>query len=301
MRAGRWFTDLYPTEMERPDQNGTLYAVEESLKEVVNHYYHVYNFDGGPVIKHLSPNLEIMLIFNFGTPVHISFNQALAEYELKKGCLVLGPLRKMLNYELNPGADAIIVNFKLNGFYRLFKVPVNELNAELLIDPDTLTDKHRFADLWQELSNLTDLQTRLTMISSYAIAFMDENDQGVKPLLNGEHYFYNPAVQPVKAIADDTQLTERTIQLRFAKYAGYSPKELLRFLRFKMVVERLMNDQDKTTDMFDIIVAFGYHDQSHLIKDFKHFLGTTPQYFIKKLKDKEFYVAGQGKKNAGDQ
>ena len=280
--------------MEQVDQNGTLYPVEETLKEVINSYYHAYHTGGVPVVKHFSPNLEIVMIFNFGTPVRTSFGNARPDHEVKQGIFVIGPLRKMLNFELLTGSDAISINFKLNGFYRLFKIPLDDLDGEIIYEVDTLTGKHNFSALWKELSGIANIEVRLKIISSYVETFIDENDDAVQPLLKGEQYFYNPLIQPVKAIAADAQLTERTIQLRFQKYTGYSPKELLRFLRFKAVIDRLMTEQDKEINLFEIVVDFGYHDQSHLIKDFKHFLGTTPQYFIKRLNDKEFCVAGRG-------
>ncbi len=59
----------------------------------------------------------------------------------------------------------------------------------------------------------------------------------------------------------------------FQKYVGYSPEELLRYLRFKQVVAHLMAERGKPVDWFDLIVQFGYHDQSHLIGDFKFYTG----------------------------
>lgn len=283
--------------MEQEDKNGMLYLVKGHLNEVVSHYYHVYNNDALSVIKHLSPSLEIMMIFNFGTPVHISFNSSALDHEVSNACVLIGPLRKMLNYELAPGADAVVVNFRLNGFYRLFKIPLNNFDGETVYNPDTLVAKYCFKEFRKELSLITDLKARLNLISSYISNFVEENDDAVQPLLSGERYFYNPAVQPVKAIATDANLTERTIQLRFKKYAGYSPKELLRFLRFKMVVDRLLSEQDRSINMFELILIFGYHDQSHLIKDFQHFLGTTPRHFLKELKGREFFITGHGPKS----
>lgn len=283
--------------MEQADKNGMLYQVEGSLSEVISHYYHVFHSGGEPVIKHFAPNLEIIMVFNFGTPIRISFNKATPELIVKQACIVVGPLRKMLNYQLFEGSEAIVVNFKLNGFYRLFKIPLNDLQGETLYDPDKLTDKYCFGAFRDELSSVSELRTKLCMISSYIETLIADHDNAVQPLLRGEHYFNNLAIQPVKAIATDAQLSERTIQIRFQKYAGYSPKELLRFLRFKAVIDRLMNEQHSRTDMFEIILAFGYHDQSHLIKDFQYFLGTTPQYFLKRLKDDEFFVSGQGPKS----
>ncbi|WP_158798848.1 helix-turn-helix domain-containing protein [Pedobacter sp. L105] len=285
--------------MEQDDQNGRLYPVEYALKEVINSYYHAYHTEGEPVVRHFSPNLEITMIFNFGTAVRGSFGSTAPKDEIKQGIFVIGPLRKMLNFELRPGADAISINFKLNGFYRLFKIPLNELDGESIYNAERLTDQYNFAALWKELSGMSNIEARLLMISNYVKTFMDENDDAVQPLLSGEHYFYNPVIQPVKAIAADAQLTERTIQLRFQKYTGYSPKELLRFLRFKTVIDKLMTEQDREVNLFEIVLDFGYHDQSHLIKDFQHFLGTTPQYFIKRLNDKEFCVAGRGLKSQG--
>lgn len=283
--------------MEQVDQNGMLYMVEGALTGVISHYYHIYHTGNYPVIKHLSPNLEIMMIFNLGTSIRISIGNTHPEQEIKPGCIVIGPLRNMLNYELNPGADAIVVNFKLNGFYRLFKVAASTLDGEAIYDPDVLTDKYDFEVLRKDLSRFADIKSKLRMISDYVAAFVDVNDDAAEPLLSAEHYFYNPAIQPVKAIAADTQLTQRTIQLRFQKYTGYSPKELLRFLRFKMVVEKLMKEEENDIDIFRIILDFGYFDQSHLTKDFQHFLGTTPQNFIKNLKGKEFFITGHGPKS----
>lgn len=283
--------------MQLDDKNGRLYLIEGSLKEVVSHYYHIYNAASETVLKHLSPSLEMLLVFNFGSSVSISFNNSVSPHEVKKGCAVIGPVRKMLNYELKEGADALIVNFRLSGFYRLFKVPLNNFDGQTVYDPDEITDKFSFSELWKTLSEISDLKARLSIISSFIVHYIHEMDDAAQPLINGEHYFYNPSTHPAKAIASDANLTERTVQIRFQKYAGYSPKELLRFLRFKMVLGRLMNAKEKSTDIFEIVAAFNYHDQSHLIKDFQHFLGTTPQQFIKDLKGKEFFTVGSGTKN----
>jgi hypothetical protein len=55
---------------------------------------------------------------------------------------------------------------------------------------------------------------------------------------------------------------------------------MIRFVRFKQVLYRLVKQPSKSVDWQGLVVEFGYHDQSHLIKDFGHFLGTTPGQFI---------------------
>ncbi|MEO6619747.1 MAG: helix-turn-helix domain-containing protein, partial [Dyadobacter sp.] len=101
---------------------------------------------------------------------------------------------------------------------------------------------------------------------------------------------FDPCVDPVKAIAADTRLSERSIQLKFQKHTGYSVKELLRFLRFKEVIAYILARSNQKIDIFDLIVDHDYHDQSHLIKDFQYFLGLAPQQFIKNLNNGSFCV-----------
>ncbi|MBB6498736.1 AraC family transcriptional regulator [Pedobacter cryoconitis] len=280
--------------METSDQNGRLHLPDPSLREIISHFYHIYNTaDTIPVLKHLSPNLEMLLAFNFGSPISISFNHEQPGNFIVNRVVIIGPLRKMLNYELHAGADAIIVNFKLDGFYRLFHQSLDELTGDGILDPVILTNNNYLNELWEELATLPDLKERLQMLNNYISSLIHTPEEAAKPLLAAEPYFHNPRLQPVKAIAADTNLTERSIQLRFKKYTGYSPKELLRFLRFKAVIHEMLKQPAQHLTVFDLINKYNYHDQSHLIKDFKTFLGTTPLKFIKSLKNNQFCVSGQ--------
>lgn len=282
--------------MKDAAMDGDFYEVKEPLSDVVSHFYHVHTpADAEVVVNHLSPNFDMLMLFNFGTPIRYSFNnEALNDTPIHR-VAVIGPLKKMLNYELQPAADAIVVNFTLNGFYRLFKIPINELASSEVMDPDILIDKTCFAEFWEQLAVLPSLVDRMESIEAYAASFMTENEPFAIPLLNGLSYFQNPAVAPVKAIAANAALSERTIQQRFQKFTGYSPKEMLRFMRFKEVINQLVSQKEEEIDLFALIETHGYHDQSHLIKDFNHFLGTTPRKFLKGIAGKGFCITRPGK------
>jgi len=241
--------------------------------------------------QHLSPNLEMMLIFNFGSPVRISFaDDAYGELRLNR-VGVVGPLRKMLNYEVLPGSDLIVAVFNTNGFYRLFELPMDEIGGETIMDPDDLAKTDGFSELWKTLKNISSLNDRIDFLKDYARIFIHEVQEAAAPLIKGISYLHNPLIQPVRAMADDADVSERTIQLRFKKYLGYSPKELIRFLRFKQVINAIQIQEATDVDWFGLIEKFGYHDQSHLIKDFHHYLGTTPQKFVREVAGKEFCVS----------
>ncbi len=43
----------------------------------------------------------------------------------------------------------------------------------------------------------------------------------------------------------------------------------------------VLNSGERKVVWLDLVVAHGYHDQSHLIKDFKHYTGLSPQRFVR--------------------
>ena len=278
------------------ETTGKHFDVTGLLCEVIRHFYCIQappNFK--TITQHLSPNLEMMLVFNFGAPVRVSFAEdGFNELEINTVALI-GPLRKMLNYEVLASIDIIVVVFGADGFYRLFQLPVNELNGDHIIDPDAFFHTTDFHTLWETLKSLPSLDDRIQFFQDYAVSLIQEGDDITTSLVNGIAYFDNPSIQPVRAMAIDQNVSERTIQLWFKKQLGFSPKELLRFLRFKQVINRILTQQNPVVDWYTIIEEFNYHDQSHLIKDFHQYLGTTPQKFIKEIIGKEFCVTKPGK------
>jgi AraC-like DNA-binding protein len=277
--------------MEAVDINEALFLVEPPLDEVITSFYHMFvPSDEEPVTRHVCPNLEMMLIFNFGVPVRISFHNNPLNTEVIKRTAVIGPLRQMLNYELLPGADALVVNFKFNGFQRLFNMPLTGLTGEKLASAEILTDEVRFDNLWEELAALPTAEQRVGLLKQSAMGLLKKNDQVIQTVISNLAQFFNPCVDPVKAIAADTRLSERSIQLKFQQHTGYSVKEMLRFLRFKEVIAYILARSNQKIDIFDLIATHDYHDQSHLIKDFQYFLGLAPQQFIKNLNNGSFCV-----------
>lgn len=274
---------------------GTHFEVSPPLSDIVKHFYVMQSgLDFVTTTAHLSPNYEMMLLFNFGAPVRFSFAaDPLGSMQIEK-VAVLGPLRKMLNYELLPETDLLTVVFNLDGFYRLFRVPLDALEGKEVLDPDSL--KPGFGELWEVLQRMASTEERVQVLKDYISTAADTVEEGAQPLLEGADYFNDPMLQPAKAIAADADLSERTVQMRFKKYVGYSPKEMLRFLRFKQVINSIEHNTADTIDWFDLIHDFGYHDQSHLIKDFQHYLGTSPETFIKQIARKEFCTTKPGKR-----
>lgn len=270
---------------------GKKYDIDKQLSGVLSHFYVIKVQENEPSqIHHLSPSLEMMVVFNFDVPVSFSFGEMeIAEHTIER-IGILGPLRKMMNYELTGGADLLILPFIYDGFYRFLSLPLDGFEAGVLKEEDVAIYTQRLEEVWQMLSLITDPEKRIEKLTAYLLDNIFQNDPAIMLIKESVPDIHNPSLNPVKVIAGRASLTERTIQLRFKKYVGYSPKELIRFLRFKQVLSFILERPKEKIDWFELIVQYGYHDQSHLIKDFKYYIGVSPKQFIKLNEEGNFCV-----------
>jgi transcriptional regulator GlxA family with amidase domain len=77
---------------------------------------------------------------------------------------------------------------------------------------------------------------------------------------------------PVRALAADVGLGERRLERAFHARVGVPPKLLARIVRFRAACRGLARGSAQA----EVAHACGYADQSHLLRDFHDFAGTTP-------------------------
>lgn len=78
-----------------------------------------------------------------------------------------------------------------------------------------------------------------------------------------------------------TYYTDRHIRRLFETYVGISPYLFKRIMRHQLTLRDLSVRPNQR--MADLALEYGHYDQSHLVREFKTFLGLTPTQFISKL------------------
>ena len=86
---------------------------------------------------------------------------------------------------------------------------------------------------------------------------------------------------PVDAAARIAGLGRRQLERRFLDVVGISPALLANVFRFRHVFDAI--ERDSTRPWTDAAAAAGYFDQSHLVRDFRRFVGCTPTEFAASL------------------
>jgi AraC-like DNA-binding protein len=95
----------------------------------------------------------------------------------------------------------------------------------------------------------------------------------------------------IERLAESLRVSRRTLVRDFTQTTGLSPKLLARIIRFSSVMEAVAFSPQ--VDAMDLVAAFGYTDQAHLIKEFSHFTGSTPKkYFGTQRSFENGFVAG---------
>ncbi|QMW04984.1 helix-turn-helix domain-containing protein [Spirosoma foliorum] len=267
------------------------FAAPEGLTEVFRHiYYMKHPREATCQSLQLFPHYEMMLVFNFGPPISVS----VADHtSLVERVAILGPLDRVLTYELLPESEVMVIVFTLNGFYRLLGKPIHPLRTETENQVAVPVTYLTYLDLWENLVQLPSIADRAELLMTYIQLHVAPEDTAW--LLDEASLFSNLAIDPIKIIAQNRRLSARSVQLRLRNMVGFSAKEIARFIRFKNVIAHLVKEHPRLPDWADLVVQHGYHDQPHLIRDFQRYLGLSPTDFVNQLAEQPICITQPGK------
>ncbi|AWV98956.1 helix-turn-helix domain-containing protein [Arcticibacterium luteifluviistationis] len=246
--------------------------IPEEFNGVFSHFYMAHNKTDESIARTLMPSFQMLMIFSFGGSIKL--NTSGANVIEITDCMVLGPLKKSIEYTLSPKAEMFVVNFVDDAFY-LFFGPLMFLEGNP-VDPEKLVDDNCFENLHGLLKNRNSKE-RTEVILSFCQPYLKENDNVFK------EYKSEEIENPIKAVAQKTNKSERAIQTRYKQYYGFTSKEKIRFERFSKAIEIIQTGAFES--WFDVILTCGFYDQSQLIHDFKHFIKLTPSQYLKFQQD----------------
>lgn len=79
----------------------------------------------------------------------------------------------------------------------------------------------------------------------------------------------------IDALLKRHAMTARTLERRFAKEVGITPKELIDVTRFRHALGELERDGGRRS-LMEIAWDCGYYDNAHLTREFRRFMGEAP-------------------------
>ena len=87
----------------------------------------------------------------------------------------------------------------------------------------------------------------------------------------------------IKQISEETGYSECYVRRTFHEMHGISPKIFEKIVRFQNALEEMNIHRDMA--LYDLAQESGYYDQSHMVKEFKNFMGLTPELYRKYMEN----------------
>ena len=197
------------------------------------------------------------------------------------GAVVSGAYGKGFITDGEEEAFIMGVHFKPGGAFPFLGVPTDEL-ADTHVDLETLwgCSARRLREQLCEASTVAD---RFQILEQ---ALIDHVFQTME-----HHYAVSTALESfgsriditVRDIAKGLGLSERRFIQVFKSEVGATPKLFSRVQRFQRA-RAIIHGREDSVDWAGIATECGYFDQSHLIRDFQQFCGTSPAAYFRQYK-----------------
>jgi AraC-like DNA-binding protein len=224
-----------------------------------------------PVVRGEFASTSVVVIFELGAPIEVGEGAKAAR---RAGGFVAGihdrPTRtaftgRQLGVELllTPLAARVVLG-----------VPLGELAHCVVAARDLLPRAQR--DLPARLAELSSWDERLGAVE----AFVAYAARAAQPAGFGELAFALAQIARragavrIAALARELGWSERRLERAFAEHVGVAPKLFARIARFEALMASVRSGTHR--NWADAALAFGYSDQSHLVRDVRQFSGAPP-------------------------
>lgn len=222
------------------------------------------------------PNSFSAIVFNCSTPYSAyQYNTAKMVVPLAFAC---GPFTSNYHLVLKGEIDMVGIVFRATSLHNFFGLRMSALvNNRMALEhlpvdttsivktlERTTTEQAKVKVLEEFLlTRLAEAKSRLSVIDE-AVELIDQNQGCIT----------------VQAVADQLKISKRYLEKKFLEKVGVSPKFYSRIKRFTQLSKEVA--YNKNLNWQDLVFKYGFHDQSHLVKEFLEFNQMNPtDYFTK--------------------
>jgi AraC-like DNA-binding protein len=177
-----------------------------------------------------------------------------------------------VDLHLQGSVDAFTIAFRPGGLNALFGLPVVELtdrdfNAEDVIGRSVSEFYHR-------LGEVSSFAARSQIADDYLVSLLPQFDVGSGIVKAASAIECLDGNLGVTELALRSGLGIRQFERRFQREIGVGPKLYSRIVRFEAALRH--KSKEPVRRWTDIARALGYHDQMHMVHDFRSLSGDTP-------------------------
>ena len=251
----------------------------QQLKPFINNY--ILSTSHGEHISYRSQwpaTNEIFLIFYLqDAPLHFTNYQDCLLKD-KKSYLISLLTHYNGSVDFNGVCHTFVIQFKTLGFSKIFKMPMDVVADRMYCCNDILGNVSDC--IHEQLQVAKNLLEMAFIADRFLLSYINK----VNPVLSDGLTFVANEINvsseflSVGSYASKANMSRRSFERKFSEQIGISPKRYFRLSRFQNAMkQKLLNPLKKWTS---IAHEWGYFDQMHMIKDFKHFANVNTGDFF---------------------
>lgn len=241
-------------------------AVHPALKDVAEFYWQLdlrdSSFGNDDFAEHIFASLHTSIVFNLGSS-GFGIGHTGQQTAVKQS-VIIGHHTHTLQYHHYAGNFLFGIKLKPAGINRLFGFSSAALNNHFTETIDLF--KNDFVE--EQLFHCGSASQRADLLDRLLMHKMNSVDNDYKSLYvhKALSELAGKQVTSVEKLASQMHLTKRSLERYFRDEIGLTPKTCLSIMRFRSALKQYLEAGTRAD-----YEAFGYHDFSHFMKDYRRF------------------------------
>ena len=231
------------------------------------------------LVETIPARLEQILEFQFGEPFHVFHWEGHSEFT-PKVAVIGAQVQGCSRIELRSGIQSFGVFFRPAGLSRLIGLPVRELAHR---NYDGALVSKLLPGLWSELADCLTFPQRVRVIEKSLLSLVASALPKDPAIDVAERVFSLRGQVRISKLAAQTGLGLRQFERRFSHTIGMPPKFYARVARFQSALDAKIARPNRS--WLEIAHDLDYHDQMHMIRDFRLLGGGTPNHILARIGD----------------
>lgn len=193
--------------------------------------------------------------------------------ELAPRSVVVGPSTyRRVDLVLNGRFEVFTIHFQPAGFFQLFGVPMQDLTDRAYEARSVLGAS--IGEIEARLADARNFMRRVDIASEFLgrrVSALKERPNAVASIAN--QILIDRGALRIPDAAARAGLSVRQFERKFIEQVGVAPRRYARIVRFQAALTAHLN---ASQTWIDVAHELGYHDQMHMVHDFRLFSGESP-------------------------
>jgi len=200
------------------------------------------------------------------------------QFIIQPRTMVVGQITEPFFIQPTGYVNTFAVRFYPYGFANFIDQPIHQLaNKETPLD--VLFGKTAAKTLEDQIMAANSTTERIELVEHFLLARLTDQrtiDSIVRTTIEALHSTKGSA--SITTILSEEPSKKRSLERKFSKQVGMSPKQLGKVIRLQAALKTMLNKE--ADNLTQVAYESEYYDQAHFIKDFKAFTGINPKDYL---------------------